>query len=105
VDSLFLPLFATELPRLLVVRITEGFQGLLEFVLGVGTVLNYLNRRLSALHVTAVRLNRRFEDQATSERLVALEERVKNMQAGQRPGPSGGPKREAKGKKPKDLHR
>lgn len=76
VTSLFIPFFVTDLPKLLAIRLVGGIHCSLVLLIGIGTVLNFLRRRLEAVQTTAVRLSDRLAEQSLQEKLVILQARL-----------------------------
>jgi hypothetical protein len=72
VDSLFIPLFATELPNMLVLRVLGGLQFVLVLGFGFGTFFNFLNRSLFAIHTAATIINDKLTDKRFQEQFVIV---------------------------------
>jgi len=71
--SMFLPFFATDLPRVFSVRVLGGIQGTLIVVVGIGTVMNFLRRKLESVRRAATAFSDRLDDQATRDKCLILE--------------------------------
>lgn len=76
VSSLFIPFFISDLPKILWVKFLGGLHCTIVLVVGVGTIVNFLRRKLDAVRRAASELNDRFNDQAIHEKLVILEQKV-----------------------------
>jgi hypothetical protein len=76
VISLFIPFFVADLPKLLVVRLVGGIHCSLVVVVGVGTVLNFLRRKLNAVRNAAEELSDRLADQNLQEKYLILQAKV-----------------------------
>jgi hypothetical protein len=75
VTSVFIPFFFSDLPRILAIKLLSGLHCLLVLGVGVGTIVNFLRRRLDAIRTAAANLSDRFADQAIQEKYVILEEK------------------------------
>jgi hypothetical protein len=75
VTSIFIPFFVSELPKILAVRLLGGVHCLLVVVVGVGTIVNFLRRKLDAIRRAATDLSDRFADQSIHEKYIILEEK------------------------------
>ncbi len=73
--SVFLPFFRSDLPKILAVKLLGGIQCLLVVMVGIGTIVNFLRRKLEAIRIAATELSDRFADQGIREKYVILEER------------------------------
>jgi hypothetical protein len=76
VNSLFVPLFATEIPRTLPLRVLAGAQFILTVTIGVGTFFNFLQRRVFAIRTAAKVINDQLIDQAFQEKFAILETKL-----------------------------
>jgi hypothetical protein len=76
VTSMFIPFFVTDLPKLLMMRIVGGIQCSLVVLIGIGTVLNFLQRRLEAVRTAAVHLSNRLAEQSIQEKYTILQARI-----------------------------
>ena len=85
VTSLFIPFFFPDLPKLLAVKLLSGIQILLVLGIGIGTVVNFLRRRLDAVQRAATDLRARFADQSVLEKYIILEERFSGTASGAPP--------------------
>jgi hypothetical protein len=59
VASLFIPFFVSELPKILAVKLLGGIHCLLVVAVGIGTIVNFLRRKLDALRRAATELSDR----------------------------------------------
>lgn len=75
VTSMFIPLFFADLPKILAVKLLSGLHCLLVLGVGIGTVVNFLRRKLDDIRRTATDLSDRFADQTIQEKYVILEEK------------------------------
>jgi hypothetical protein len=75
VSSLFIPFFFSDLPKVLAVKVLSGIQCLLVLGVGIGTIVNFLRRRLDAVQRAATELRSRFADQSVREKYIILEEK------------------------------
>jgi len=77
VSSLFIPFFVSDLPRILAVKFLGGIHCTFVLVVGVGTIVNFLRRKLDAVRRAASELSDRFTtDQTIQEKLIILERKV-----------------------------
>jgi hypothetical protein len=76
VDSLFIPVYVTELPKTFFMRFAGGMQWTLIVVAGFGTFWNYFHRRLEAVHTSAMEIGRLLTDQAVHAKYKLLESKV-----------------------------
>jgi hypothetical protein len=75
VNSLFIPFFFSDLPKILAVKILSGVHVSLVLGAGIGTIVNFLGRKLEAIRRAASDVSDRFADQSVHEKLVILEEK------------------------------
>jgi hypothetical protein len=75
VTSFFIPFFFADLPRILAVKILSGIHVALVLGVGIGTIVNFLGRKLEAIRRAAADVSDRFADQSVHEKLVILEEK------------------------------
>ncbi len=73
--SVFIPFFISDLPKVFAERFLGGIQCLLVVVVGVGTIVNFLRRKLDTVRRAATTLSDRFYDQNVREKYVVLEAR------------------------------
>jgi len=71
--SMFLPFFATDLPKIFSIRLLGGIQGTLIVVIGVGTVMNFLRRKLDSVRRAATAFSDRLDDQPARDKYLILE--------------------------------
>jgi hypothetical protein len=50
VDSTFIPVYVTDLPKTVAMKLAGGVEWTLVVALGIGTFWNYLHKRLEAVH-------------------------------------------------------
>ena len=86
VASLFIPFFVTELPKLFAERLLGGIHCTLVVAVGVGTIMNFLRRRLNAIRGAACELSDQFADARIHEKYLLLEQKF--SAAGSTPPPS-----------------
>jgi hypothetical protein len=72
VASLFIPLFATELPKTILFRVVGGMHFSLVVTIGIGTFFSFLRRRLSAIRAAATAINDRLIDKGFQEKFLLL---------------------------------
>lgn len=75
VNSLFIPFFFSDLPKILAVKILSGVHVALVLGVGIGTIVNFLGRKLEAIRKAASDVSDRFADQSIHEKLIILEEK------------------------------
>jgi hypothetical protein len=73
VTSMFIPFFYSDLPKILAVKLSSGIQCLVVLGVSIGTVVNFLRRRLDAIRRAATDLTDRFADQSIGEKYIILE--------------------------------
>lgn len=81
VNSLFIPLFAAELPRTLPLRVLAGAQFALTVAIGVGTFFSFLQRRVFAIRTAAKVINDKLVDEAFQEKFAILEKQIAALSA------------------------
>jgi hypothetical protein len=102
VDSIFIPVYVTELPKTFFMRFAGGVQWTLVVVVGFGTVWNYFHKRLNAVHTGAMEIGGLLTDEEVRARYKLLESKVKPTEAttvtvgGATPGE---PKEKSRGRK------
>jgi hypothetical protein len=72
VASLFIPLFAKELPKTILLRVLGGIHFSLAVTIGIGTFFGFLQRRLFAIRTAATVMNDKLIDAAFQEKFSAL---------------------------------
>ena len=72
VASLFIPLFATELPKTLPLRFVAGIHCMLVLTVGVSTFFSFLQRRLGVVRTTATTLYEKLADEAFQEKVLVV---------------------------------
>lgn len=75
VASLFIPFFVSELPKILTVRLLGGLHCLLVVTVGVGTIVNFLRRKLDAVRRAATDFNEVLADQTIQAKYRILEQK------------------------------
>lgn len=81
VSSLFIPLFAADLPRTIAFRLVAGIQVVLVLAVGFGTFYSFLQRRLNMVLKAAAMVNGKLVDRVFEERLSALDKVVADRPA------------------------
>ena len=72
VASLFIPLFATELPKTIYLRLLGGVHCTLVLTVGIGTFYSFLQRRLFAIRTAATVINDRLIDETFDAKFSVL---------------------------------
>jgi hypothetical protein len=72
VNSLFIPVFATEIPRTLPLRVLAGAQFVLTLAIGISTFFKFLQRWVFAIRTAATVINDKLIDQAFQEKFAML---------------------------------
>jgi hypothetical protein len=72
VASLFIPLFARELPKTILLRVLGGIHFSLAVTLGIGTFFGFLHRRLFAIRTAATVVNDKLIDKTFQEKFLIL---------------------------------
>jgi hypothetical protein len=72
VASLFIPLFATELPKTIYLRLLGGVHCFLVLTIGIGTFYSFLQRRLFAIRTAATVINDRLIDETFDAKFSVL---------------------------------
>ena len=75
VTSLFIPLYASNLPPSLAMRVLGGIQGFVVLALSVGTAWNFLRGKIDAVHAAVSDLQARLAEQTIQEKYRILEEK------------------------------
>jgi hypothetical protein len=70
--SLFIPLFASELPKTNLFRVIGGIHCALALTVGIGTFFGFLHRRLFAIRAAATVVNDRLVDKIFEQKYSAL---------------------------------
>ncbi len=76
ISSVFIPFFVSDLPKLLEVRIVGGLHCLLVLAVGIGTVVNFLRRKVDAVRRAATELSDRLAEQSLQQKYLLLEQKV-----------------------------
>jgi hypothetical protein len=76
IASLFIPFFVSELPKILWVKLLGGLHCTLVLAVGIGTLVNFIQRRLRAIHLAAVSVSNRLADQNIRENFLLLEAKL-----------------------------
>jgi hypothetical protein len=77
VDSIFIPVYVTELPKTFFMRLAGGVQWTLIVVVGFGTFWNYFHKRLDAVHTGAMEIGGLLTDDEVRARYKLLESKLK----------------------------
>jgi hypothetical protein len=101
VASLFIPLFAKELPKTIVLRILGGIHFSLAVTVGIGTFFGFLHRRLFAIRAAATVVNDKLIDKIFEEKFLILGKKLEVSPAPQKQIPAPEQKPPNKGKKKK----
>jgi hypothetical protein len=75
VSSVFIPFFVSELPNILAVKLLGGIHCVLVLAVGIGTVVNFLRRKLDAIRRAATDYSDRLADQTIQEKYLILEQK------------------------------
>jgi hypothetical protein len=78
VSSVFIPFFVSDLPKILVMRIVGGLHCLLVLTVGIGTIVNFLRRKLDSLRKAATELSDRLAEASLQQKYLLLEQKVAN---------------------------
>jgi hypothetical protein len=76
VSSIFVPFFVSDLPKFLVMRVVGALHCVLVLTVGIGTVANFLRRKLDALRKAATELSDRLAEQSLQQKYLILEQKV-----------------------------
>ncbi len=104
VDSIFIPVYVSELPKTIPMRLAGGVQWALIVVVGFGTFWNYFHKRLEAVHAGAMKISGLLANEGVRERYKILEAKVKPASRTTVPIQSatpGKPKKKGKSRKPR----
>jgi len=88
VTSLFIPFYASDLPKSPFVRILGGVHCVLVLTLGVGAAMNYFRRQLEPLQNTVAVLQVRLADENLRERYLVIQEKIKSVDETKKEGGS-----------------
>jgi hypothetical protein len=75
VASVFIPFFVSELPKIFALKLLGGTHCVLVVAVGIGTVVNFLRRKLDAIRRAATDYSDRFADQGNLEKYLILEQK------------------------------
>jgi len=75
VTSIFFPFFFRDLPKILWIKVLSGIHALLLLGVGVGTIVNFLRRKLDDIRRAATEVSDRFADQIIHEKYLILQEK------------------------------
>jgi hypothetical protein len=81
VTSIFFPFFFRDLPRALGVRVLSGLHCVLLVGVGIGTIMNFLRRKLDDIRTAAMEASNRFTEQPVHEKYIILEEMFRTSAA------------------------
>jgi len=103
VASLFIPLFAEELPKTIALRVLGGIHFSLVVTVGIGTFFSFLRRRLFAIRTAATVVNDRLIDKIFEEKfsMVSMKLEVPPTKPPEEQPPVQRPTNKARKKKPK----
>ena len=73
VTSVFIPFFVSDLPKMLALKVLGGIHCSLVVLVGVGTIVNFLRRKLDAVCAASVELSGRLTERDVQEKLLILE--------------------------------
>ena len=73
VSSLFIPLFASDLPKTITFRLVGGLQVALVLAVGFGTFFSFLQRRLNVVLIAAGVVNDKLVEQTFEEKFAILD--------------------------------
>jgi hypothetical protein len=99
VASLFIPLFAKELPKTILLRVLGGLHFSLAVTVGIGTFFGFLHRRLFAIRTAATVVNDKLIDKIFEEKFLILGKKLEVSPAPQKQIPAPEQKPPNKGKK------
>lgn len=75
ITSLFFPFFFRDLPRILGVKLLSGIQCVLLLGVGIGTIANFMGRRLDEIRKAVTEASDRFGEQSVQEKYIILQEK------------------------------
>ena len=101
VASLFIPLFATELPKTILFRALGGVHFSVVVAVGFGTFFGFLQRRLFAIRTAATVVNDKLIDKSFEEKFLILGKQLEVSSAQQKQILTPGQKPPDKSKKKK----
>lgn len=81
VASLFIPFFVSDLPKLLALKLLGGLQCVLVLAVGISTLVNFIQRRLRAIHAAAITIGKRLGDETIREKFLILEAKLATVPA------------------------
>lgn len=76
VASLFIPFFVSELPKVIWLKLLGGLHCVLVLTVGIGTLVNFIQRRLRSIHTAAIHISDRLADQNIREKFLILEAKL-----------------------------
>jgi hypothetical protein len=86
VTSVFIPFFISDLPKMLALKVLGGIHCSLVVVVGVGTIMNFLRRKLDAVCAASVEISNRLREPEIHKKYLILEEK---FSSGSGPSPGG----------------
>jgi hypothetical protein len=98
---LFIPLFAKELPKTILLRVLGGVHFSLAVTIGIGTFFGFLQRRLFAIRTAATVVNDKLIDKIFEEKFLILGTKLEVSPAPQKQTRVHGQRVADKGKKKK----
>lgn len=75
---MFIPFFFPDLPKILAIKLLIGSHWVIVLGVGIGTIVNFLRRRLDDIRTAATDLSDRFADQSVREKYIILEQKFGN---------------------------
>ena len=78
VDSIFIPVYVSELPKTFFIRLAGGVQWTLIVIVGFGTFWNYFHRRLDAVNAAAIEITGILADERVRTKYNVLSSIVKS---------------------------
>ncbi len=79
VSALFIPIYATNLPETFWIRVLAGIQFTSVVAIGIGTVLNYLRKRVGLLTESAQAMLSRLSEENTQQKYIVLQQKVEGV--------------------------
>jgi hypothetical protein len=76
VSSLFIPFFVSDLPKIIALKFVGGLHCLLVVAIGIGTLVNFIQRQVRSIHKTALEISDRLADQKIREKFLVLEAKL-----------------------------
>jgi hypothetical protein len=73
---LFIPFFVSDLPKIIALKFVGGLHCLLVVAIGIGTLVNFIQRQVRSIHKTALEISDRLADQKIREKFLVLEAKL-----------------------------